>query len=120
MIKEYTTNSKIVWKKGIDFPEWMIEESLQTLDSDYLLPSETPKTGMERVARRAAELLDMPRLKEPLFESLWKGWICLSTPIWCNFGATRALPISCFGTHIVDSLEGIYSTLKENAIMTQI
>jgi ribonucleoside-diphosphate reductase alpha chain len=119
MIKEYNTKSKIVWKNNIDYPSWMVEESLQTLDSDYLLPGETPKTGMERVARRAAELLDMPRLKEPLFESLWKGWICLSTPIWCNFGATRALPISCFGSHIVDSLDGIYSTLKENAIMTQ-
>jgi len=119
-MEQYITLTGKTWYKNIDYPEWMEDESLQTLNSDeYLLLGETPKLALERVARRASEILDMPNLRDNLFESLWKGWICLSTPIWCNFGATRALPISCFGTYIPDSLEGIYSTLKENAIMTQ-
>ena len=119
MIETYITPKGETWVLGVDYPTWMVDESLQTLTGEYLLPGETPRTALERVARRASEILDMPDLNSKLFDSLWNGWICLSTPIWCNFGASRALPISCFSSYIPDSLSGIYSTLSEVAIMTQ-
>ena len=35
--------------KGIDYPEWMQEESLKTLQRQHLLDGETPKEMYERI-----------------------------------------------------------------------
>lgn len=112
-------NYKDKWIKGKDYPEWMTEASLTTLNGGYLLPEETPEIAMWRIARTAGEILNMPQMIKPLFKSLWKGWICPSTPVWCNFGTARALPISCFSIELGDSISSIYNGVSEIAKMTQ-
>jgi ribonucleoside-diphosphate reductase alpha chain len=108
------------WIPNKDYPKFMGEDALQTLGSEeFLLPNETPNIALKRVARRASELLNMPDLKDKLYEHFVQGHIGLSTPIWTNFGTQRGLPISCFSSFVPDSLYGIYDTLKEVAIMTQ-
>ena len=107
------------WIKGVDYPEWMIERSLATLKGGYLIGDETPKDAMYRIARRAGEVLGMSNIVEPIFNSIWKGWICPSSPVWSNFGTTRGLPISCFGLSISDSISGIFEGVAEIAKMSQ-
>jgi ribonucleoside-diphosphate reductase alpha chain len=118
-MEEFKTKDKKTWVKNIDYPEWMDIPGLTTLDNGYLLEDESPKDAMYRIARKAGEILKMPQMVEPLFESLWKGYICPSTPVWCNFGAPRALPISCFAIEIEDSLSGIYDSVAEIAMMSK-
>jgi ribonucleoside-diphosphate reductase alpha chain len=36
-----------------------------------------------------------------------RGFYSLASPIWSNFGRKRGLPISCFGSYIPDTMEGI-------------
>jgi len=110
---------KDTWEVGIDYPEWMLDRSLVTLKGGYLIEDETPKDAMYRIARKAGDILDMPNIVEPIFDAIWKGWICPSSPVWSNFGASRGLPISCFSIEVPDSISGIFESNSEIAKMSQ-
>jgi ribonucleoside-diphosphate reductase alpha chain len=104
---------------GKDYPEWMNEEALITLASGYLMPGEVPKDAMRRVSSSASTYLGRHDLEVEFFQAIWAGWISLSSPIWSNFGTNRGLPISCFNSHVPDSIEGIGQTLFETMMMTK-
>lgn len=112
------------WRPGVDYPTWMVDRSLATLKGGYLMPGETPKGAMQRIARRVDELMPNSvyngNLETAVFDALWRQDICPSSPVWSNFGLPRGLPISCFGSYIDDSISGIYSSLSENAKMSQL
>ena len=100
-------------------PEWMSEEALHTLSAGYLLPGETPRDMMIRLASTAAKINRDPTLEEDLFHCLWNGWLGPASPVCSNFGTNRGLPISCFSVHISDSVSSIYSHLKETAQLSK-
>ena len=100
-------------------PEWMTEEALHTLSAGYLLPGETPRAMMMRLATTAAKINQDPTLEEDLFNCLWNGWLGPASPVCSNFGTNRGLPISCFSVHISDSVSSIYSHLKETAQLSK-
>lgn len=104
---------------GKDYPEWMTEEGLITLASGYLLQGETPKDAIKRVSLTAANYLNRHDLEDEFFQIIWNGWLCLATPVWSNFGTSRGLPISCFNSHVPDSIRGIGETLFETMMMTK-
>lgn len=109
--------SHLEWKKGIDYPEFMDEPALQTLSHGYLLEGETPKVMYQRVAKAAADTLKRPDLESKFFDYIWKGWLCLASPVAANLGSSRGLPISCFGQFIPDTMPGIFDSFKEMAMM---
>lgn len=112
------------WIKGVDYPEFMLDRSLDTLKGGYLLEGESPRMAIKRIARRVNELIPNHvyegNLETAVFNHIWEGSICPSSPVWSNFGSDRGLPISCFGSYVKDSITGIYGTLKENAKMSQL
>lgn len=118
------TRTSDTWIKGIDYPEWMVYRSLETLKGGYLIGDETPKDAITRIAKRVDELIPKKayegNLKERVFEVLWNQEVSPSSPVWSNFGTPRGLPISCFGSYIPDSISGIYEGLSENAKMSQL
>lgn len=100
-------------------PEWLSEEGKATLSRGYLLPGETPRNMHERLSSHAAKVLKRPDLEEDFFELFWKGWLGPATPVASNFGTTRGLPISCYSVHVEDSVNSIYSHLKEVAQLSK-
>lgn len=114
----------MMWSKGIDYPEWMDEASLSTLRKGYLLGDETPKEAMWEIACKVEEYLPgvcrEGEISEKLFNYLWKGWICPSTPMWSNFRHKRGASISCFSSLVTDSIPSIGFTLSEVMRMTQL
>lgn len=100
-------------------PAWMSKEAVDTLSRGYLWQAETPKGMWERVASQAAKLLDYREIEDDLFEALWNGYIGLATPVASNFGTNRGLPISCYSAHLGDSVQSIYSHLKEVAALSK-
>lgn len=100
-------------------PEWMGEEALHTLSAGYLLPGETPREMMLRLASTASKINVDDTLKDDLFHCLWKGWIGPASPVASNFGTNRGQPISCFSVHLSDSVSSIYSHLKEVAQLSK-
>ncbi len=93
------------WKKGIDYPEWGDTEVYKkTITGGYLYNGETPKEAYTRVAKTVAKRLHKPEMEEVFFDYIWKGWLCLASPVLSNTGTDRGLPISCFGIDVADSI----------------
>ena len=93
------------WKKGIDYPEWGDTDVYKkTIGGGYLYNGETPKEAYRRVARTVAKRLQKTEMEESFFEYMWKGWLCLASPVLSNTGTDRGLPISCFGIDVADSI----------------
>ena len=94
--------------KGTDYPEWgETEVYKKTISGGYLLNGETPRDAYNRVCSTVARRLDRPELAEVFFDYIWKGWLCLASPVLSNTGTDRGLPISCFGIDVADSINDI-------------
>ena len=91
-----------------DVPVWMGLDSLEQF-SKSALPGESPREAYLRIADGDPKL----------FEYLWKGWICPSTPVLANYKTERGLPISCFSSVADDSLDSIFETGYELARLTK-
>tara|TARA_A200000159_G_scaffold119494_1_gene113445 strand:+ start:3627 stop:5369 length:1743 start_codon:yes stop_codon:yes gene_type:complete len=96
------------WKKGEDYPVWgETDVYKKTITGGYLINGESPKDAYERVAKTIAKRLYKPELAEKFFDYIWKGWLCLASPVLSNTGSDRGLPISCFGIDVADSVHDI-------------
>jgi ribonucleoside-diphosphate reductase alpha chain len=85
------------------------------------LKGETPEKRIEDIANTALDKLlnKIPNFFEKFCLYMQKGFYSLSSPIWANFGRNRGLPISCFGSYIPDTMEGILGKLAEVGMMTK-
>jgi ribonucleoside-diphosphate reductase alpha chain len=93
------------WKKNEDYPSWGDTDVYKkTIGGGYLVGDETPKDAYMRVATTVAKRLNRPELAETFFQYIWKGWLCLASPVLSNTGTDRGLPISCFGIDVGDSI----------------
>lgn len=97
--------SDLGWVKDTDYPSWgHTEIYLKTISKGYLLQGEKPKDAYWRVATTVAKRLGKPHMATKFFDYIWKGWLCLATPVLSNTGTDRGLPISCFGIDVGDSI----------------
>jgi ribonucleoside-diphosphate reductase alpha chain len=100
--------------------DWHNDESAAMLSRGYLLNGENVVSATKRIAQAAAKYGNDPSLESRVFDLIAKGWLVPASPIWANMGTERGLPISCFGSYIDDSMDGILSTLAEVGMMTKI
>lgn len=98
---------------------WLNKDSRKFLERGYLLEGETPEQRIRDIAEAAEKLLGIKGFADKFEGYMEKGFFSLSSPIWSNFGRTRGLPISCFGSYIKDTMEGIMEKVSETAIMTK-
>lgn len=98
---------------------WLNEYSQQFLERDYLVPGQTVDERVDVICQTAEGILEIEGFAERFKKCVQNGWVSLSTPIWANFGTDRGLPISCFGSHVSDSVDGIMETLAEVGMMTK-
>jgi len=96
------------WVKGKDYPSWGDNDVYKkTISGGYLINGESPRDAYMRVAKTVAKRLYKPELADKFFDYIWKGWLCLASPVLSNTGADRGLPISCFGIDVADSIQDI-------------
>jgi ribonucleoside-diphosphate reductase alpha chain len=100
-------------------PAWMTEEAFITLSAGYLLPGEAPRDMYRRVSKSVATYLKKPELEEKFYKYIDNNWLCLATPVAANCGSARALPISCFSSHVNDTTSDIFKSYHETAILTK-
>ena len=101
---------------------WLNKDSRKFLERGYLLEGETAEQRIEDIAEAAQKDLhrmyikkmgaevpppELGDFKDKFIDYMAKGYYSLSSPIWSNFGRERGLPISCFGSYIPDTMEGI-------------
>ncbi len=96
------------WKKNKDYPVWGDTDIYKkTISGGYLINGESPRDAYMRVAKTVAKRLYKPELADKFFDYIWKGWLCLASPVLSNTGSDRGLPISCFGIDVSDSIQDI-------------
>jgi ribonucleoside-diphosphate reductase alpha chain len=96
------------------------EESQTVLRRGYLLPEERPENAVDRIVGAAAARLNRKDYAAKFRDLIEYGWMSLSTPIWCNMGTERGLPISCFGLTVDDTIESIADSLTEVITQTKV
>lgn len=98
---------------------WLNKDSRKFLERGYLLEGETAEQRIRQIANRAEGITGAARFADKFENYMAKGFYSLSSPIWSNFGRERGLPISCFGSYVPDTMEGIMNKVAETAIMTK-
>lgn len=101
-------------------PQHWSTASWQMFKEKYLYKADHPREQYQRIATTLAMHTPNPEeWKEKFFDVMWKGWLSPSTPILSNTGTSRGLPVSCAGTYFPDSIDGIYKSKHEIAILTK-
>jgi ribonucleoside-diphosphate reductase alpha chain len=99
--------------------EWLNKDSRKFLERGYLLEGETAEQRIRDIAETAEKYLNSEGFADKFEDYMSRGFYSLSSPIWSNFGRKRGLPISCFGSYIPDTMEGIMEKVSETAVMTK-
>ena len=98
---------------------WLNKDSRKFLERGYLTEGETPEQRILDIANTAEKYLGIDGFAKKFEGYMARGFFSLSSPIWSNFGRERGLPISCFGSYIPDTMDGILGKLSEVGIMTK-
>ena len=99
---------------------WLNKDSRKFLERGYLLEGETPEQRIRDIAESAEKLLGISGWADKFESYMHAGYYSLSSPIWSNFGRSRGLPISCFGSYIPDQMEDIFGKISEVAMMSKL
>lgn len=115
---------KWLQKEGL-VPEWFTTGgySMFTQKYEYDTNGRSVRGQFERIAKAAATHLKGTKFEADaegkFFDLMWNNWLSLSTPIMSNMGTDRALPVSCSGGVVDDSINGFYKNRYETAILTK-
>jgi len=98
---------------------WLNSHSRLFLERGYIEPGTTPEQRVRQIAENAEKILKKKGFADKFESYMSKGWYSLATPVWCNFGNKRGLPVSCFGSYIEDKMEAILTKSAEVGIMSK-
>lgn len=98
---------------------WLNEDSRLFLSRGYLSDGETPEKRFRDIADSAEKILGITGFADKFENYLSRGYYSLSTPVICNYGKEKGLPVSCFGSYIPDTMEGILDKVAEVGIMSK-
>jgi ribonucleoside-diphosphate reductase alpha chain len=104
---------------GMDSWYWLNENSRGFLARGYLGEGQTPEERIRVIAEAAEKYLKRDGFADKFYEYMGKGWISLASPVWSNFGSTKGLPISCFGSYVGDNMASILYTNAEVGMMSK-
>ncbi len=79
----------------------------------------TAEKRIRNIANRAEEILKIDGFADTFYGYMEQGYYSLSSPVWANFWLDRGLPISCFGSNIMDDMSSILYTHAEVGMMTK-
>lgn len=98
---------------------WLNTDSRKFLEGDYLVDGQSAEERYRYISETAERILGIEGFADKFYNYLGKGYYSLSTPILTNFGLERGYPISCYGSMVEDSIDGIFTTLHEVAMMNK-
>lgn len=99
---------------------WLNEDSIKFLEQGYLKEGQSPVDRIQEIANTAQKILGIEGFAAKFVDYMSRGFYSLSTPVWMNFGNERGNPISCFNSHISDSIEAFLTKQAEVGMMTKV
>jgi ribonucleotide reductase alpha subunit len=98
---------------------WLNSHSRLFLERGYLESGVTPELRIRQIAENAESILKKKGFADKFEGYMKRGFYSLATPVWCNFGNKRGLPVSCFGSYIEDKMESILTKAAEVGMMSK-
>lgn len=98
---------------------WLNENSRKFLAKGYLVGDITAEQRIREIAEIAERYLNKPGFADKFYDYMSRGFYSLASPIWSNYGLSRGLPISCFGSYVADDMSRILYTHGEVGMMTK-
>ena len=89
------------------------------MERGYLEPDTTPEQRVRQIAENAEKILKRKGFADKFEDYMKRGFYSLATPVWCNFGNKRGLPVSCYGSAVEDQMESILTKAAEVGIMSK-
>lgn len=98
---------------------WLNGDSRTFLERGYLKEGESPEQRIREIADTAEKILNIKGFADKFEDYMSRGFYSLATPVWMNFGNIRGLGISCFNSHISDSVRSFLKKQAEVGMMTK-
>jgi len=98
---------------------WLNSHSRIFLERGYLNEGVTPEQRIEDIAKNAEKILKIKGFAAKFEDYMSRGFYSLATPVWTNFGNSRGLPVSCFGSYVQDTMESILDKTAEVGTMSK-
>lgn len=99
--------------------KWLNSHSRLFLERGYLEEGISPEKRIRDIAENAERILGIEGYADKFEKYVSLGYYSLSTPVWINYGNKRGLPVSCFNSHMEDTMTGILWKVGEVGIMSK-
>ena len=99
--------------------KWLNSHSRLFLERGYLEEGMTPELRVRQIAENAERILGIDGYADKFEKYVFLGYYSLSTPVWINYGNKRGLPVSCFNSHVSDTMTDILWKVGEVGIMSK-
>ena len=107
-------------------PKRMSFEAIQTLSRGYLGETETPNDMFARICDgfiqhypNGYKGIHPMKLWEYLYTAFQNCWVSPASPVASNYNTLKALPVSCYGINVANSIHGIFMAAHEAAMLTK-
>jgi ribonucleoside-diphosphate reductase alpha chain len=98
---------------------WLNNHSRIFLERGYIEKDKTPEQRIREIAENAERILNIKGFADKFEDYMGRGFYSLSTPVWTNYGNLRGLPVSCFNSHVPDTMQDILYKTAEVGIMSK-
>lgn len=99
---------------------WINDVSKDFFSSGYVPKGKDYKEHLFNICEKAERILKKEGFAKRFYENISKGWYLLPTPNWTSFLTDTESGISCFGSYVEDSINGIMLAGSETGKMSQI
>lgn len=99
---------------------WLNSHSRIFLERGYLTEGVSPEQRIRDIADNAEKILGITGFSDKFEDYMSRGFYSLSTPVWNNFGTNRGLPVSCFNSHLSDTMHSILYKVAEVGMMSKL
>jgi ribonucleoside-diphosphate reductase alpha chain len=98
---------------------WLNKHARLFLERGYLSEGLEPEARYKQISDNAEKILRIQGFSDKFYDYLSKGFYSLSTPVITNFGNKRGFPVSCFNSHVSDTMESILTKTAEVGMMSK-
>lgn len=97
---------------------WYNKTSEEFMGRGYFHNNSSIEDRVEAISKAVGEYY--PEVQEKVKSYIELGYYILPSPVWSNFGTNRGSGISCFNTHIGDSVQSILKGTAEVGMLSKI
>ena len=119
--EELSKERKELQKRGW-LPEWYSTFGWQMFKSKYAYGTENAVLGrFQTISKTLSKYApgDQKEWQDKFFQLLCNGWLSPASPVLSNTGTDRGLNVSCSGGVVPDSVDGFYTALREQALLSK-